>query len=99
MDKQEIATFKDLYIKFQKRCKHISEILSEYDCDFKESRFNDWELDYDDSHAESKFDCYTSVDIIAYGCHVDSVSLSFPIELISASDEQIHSYAQEKYKK
>ena len=99
MNEQEIATFTDLYIKFQGRCKHVAEILSEYDCDFKESRFNDWELDYDDRHAENKFDCYTTVDIIAYGCHVDSVSLSFPIELISANDEQIHAYAQRKYNK
>jgi hypothetical protein len=72
---------------------------AEYDCDFEESRFNNWELDYDDCHAENKFDCYTEVDIYAYGCHVDSRSLSFPIELLSATDDQIHLYAQEKYKK
>lgn len=99
MDKQEILTFTDLYIKFQERCKHVAKILSEYDCDFEESRFNDWELDYDDRHAENKFDCYTTVDIYAYGCHVDSRSLRFPIELLSATDEQIYQYAQEKYKK
>lgn len=99
MDKQEISAFTDLYIKFQERCKHVAKILSEYDCDFEESRFNDWELDYDDLHAEKKFDCYTTVDIYAYGCHVDSRSLRFPIELLSATNEQIHQYAQEKYKK
>lgn len=99
MDKQEISTFTELYIKFQERCKHIAKILSEYDCDFKESRFNDWELDYDDCHAENKFECYTSVDIICYGCHVDTRFLSFPVELLSATDDQIHQYAQEKYKK
>ena len=99
MNEQEILTFTNLYIKFQERCKYVAEILSEYDCDFEESRFNNWELDYDDSHAENKFDCYTSVDIYAYGCHVDTRSLSFPIELLSATDDQIHLYAQEKYKR
>lgn len=99
MDKQEISTFTDLYIKFQERCKHIANILSEYDCDFKESRFNNLELDYADCHAENKFDCYTEVDIYAYGCHVDYRSLHFPVDLLSATDEQIHLYAQEKYKK
>lgn len=99
MNEQEITTFTDLYIKFQERCKHIAEILSEYDCDFEESRFNNWELDYDDCHAENKFDCYTSVDIIALGCLVDTRNLCFPIELIASNDEQIHLYAQEKYKK
>ena len=99
MDKQEISTFTDLYIKFQERCKHVAEILSEYDCDFKESRFNNWELDYADCHAENKFDCYTTVDIYAYGCHVDCRSLSFPIELLSADDAHIHEYALSKYKR
>lgn len=99
MDKQEITAFADLYIKFQERCKHVAKILSEYDCDFEESRFNTWELDYDDCHAENKFDCYTEVDIYAYGGHVDSRSLSFPIELLSADDKQIHEYALSKYKR
>ena len=99
MNEQEISTFTDLYIKFQERCKHVAKILSEYDCDFKVSRFNNWELDYADCHAENKFDCYTGVDIYALGCHVDYRSLRFPIELLSATNEQIHLYAQEKYKK
>lgn len=99
MTEQEITTFTDLYIKFQERCKHVANILSEYDCDFKESRFNNWELDYDDCHAENKFDCYTEVDIIVYGCLVDTRNLHFPIELISANDGQILEYAKEKYKK
>lgn len=99
MNEQEIKSFKDLYIKFQERCKHIAKIISEYDCDFKESRFNNWELDYSDCHAENRFDCYTTVDIYARGCYVDSRSLNFPIELLSATDEQINLYAQKKYKK
>jgi hypothetical protein len=99
MDKQDIAAFTDLYIRFQERCKHIANILSEYDCDFEESRFNNWELDYADCHAENKFDCYTTVDIYTYGCHVDSRSLHFPIELLSADDAQIHEYALSKYKR
>ena len=98
MDEQEIKSFKDLYVKFQERCKHIAKILSEYECDFRESRFNNWELDYDDCHAENRFYCCTSVDIICYGCHVDTRDLYFPIELLSSTDEQIHLYAQEKYK-
>ena len=98
MDEQEIKSFEDLYIKFQEKCKHVAKILSEYDCDFKESRFNNWELDYNDCHDENKFYCYTSVDIICYGCHVDTKDLSFPIELLSSTDEQIHLYAQMMYK-
>lgn len=102
MDKQEITTFADLYIKFQKRCKHIASILSEYDCYFKESNGNNWELrrkSRPKQRTESKFDCYTDVDIIAPGWHVDSRSLHFPIELLSANDERIHEYASSKYKK
>jgi hypothetical protein len=97
MDKQEITTFAELYIKFQERCKHVAEILSEYDRDFKESRFNDWELDYDDYHVVKN--CYTDVDIIVYGCLVDTRELRIPIELLSADDSQIHEYASNKYKK
>lgn len=97
MDKQEILTFTDLYIKFQERCKHIAKILSEYDCDFKESRFDNWDLDYDQN--KNSTSCTTDVDIHAYGCHVDSRSLCFPIELLSADDTQIHEYALSKYKK
>ena len=99
MDKQEISAFTDLYIKFQERCKHIAEILSEYDCDFKESKYNNWELDHADCHAENKFDCYTTVDIYARGYHIDSRSLRFPVELLSSDDAQIHEYASSKYKK
>ena len=99
MDKQEILAFTDLYIKFQERCKHVAKILSGYDCDFEESRFNNWELDYADCHAENKFDCYTEVSIIALGCVVDTRNLHFPIELLTADDSQIHEYALSKYKK
>lgn len=95
MDKQEISTFTNLYIKFQKRCKHIAELLSEYDCDFKESRFDDWQLDYDQNNTTTN--CIMDVDIYERGCHVDSRTLSFPIELLYADDAQIHEYAKEKY--
>jgi len=69
-------------LSFKNAVSMLQKILSEYDCDFEESRFNNWELDYDDCHAVNKFDCYTEVDIYAYGCHVDSRSLHFPIELL-----------------
>ena len=97
MDEQEITTFTDLYIKFQERCKHVAKILSEYDCDFGESRWDDWQLDYDQNKIPTN--CIMDVDIHALGCHVDCRTLSFPIELLSATDDQIHLYAQEKYKK
>lgn len=98
MNKQEILTFINLHAKFQERCRHIAEILYVYDCDFKESWGNDWELDYADCYAENKFYCYMSVDIYARGCHIDSRSLSFPVELLSANEAQIHEYALSKYK-
>lgn len=97
MDKQEISIFTDLYIKFQKQCKHIANILSEYDCDFKESRWDDWQLDYDQN--KNPINCIMDVDIYAMGCLVDSRTLSFPVELLYATDEQTHEYAQRKYKK
>ncbi len=97
MDKYEILTFTDLYIKFQERCKHIANILSEYDCDFKESRWDDWQLDYDQN--KNPTNCNMDVDIYARGCHVDSRTLSFHVKLLSADDTQIHEYAQEKYKR
>ena len=95
MDKQEISTFTDLYIKFQERCKHVANILSEYDCDFKESRWDDWQLDYDQNNIPTN--CNMSVDIYARGCHVDSRTLHFPVELLSADDTEINEYAKEKY--
>lgn len=97
MDKQEITNFADLYIKFQERCKHIASILSEYDRDFKESRWDDWQLSYDQSN--NPINCIMDVDIIVYGCLVDTRELRIPIELISATDEQIYEYASSKYKK
>lgn len=97
MDKQEILTFTDLYIKFQERCKHISVILYGYDFDFKETWYKDWSIEYDQN--SMAINCYNDVDIYENGCVVDSRTLSFPIELLSADDSQIHKYAQEKYKK
>lgn len=97
MNEQEITTFTDLYIKFQERCKRIANILSEYDCDFKESRHDDWQLDYDQNKIPTN--CIMGIDIYAYGCHVDSRTLSFPVELLSSDDSQIHEYALSKYKK
>lgn len=97
MDKQEISTFTDLYIKFQERCKHIANILSKYDCDFEESRWDDWQLDYDQN--KNPTNCIMDIDIYARGCHVDCRTLSFPIELLSADDTQIHEYVLSKYKR
>lgn len=97
MNEQEILTFTDLYIKFQEQCDRVAKILSEYDCDFKESQWDDWQLDYDQNKIPTN--CVMGVDIYAYGCHVDSRSLRFPIELLSADDAQIHEYAIVKYKK
>ena len=100
MNEQEIKTFTNLYIKFQERCAHVAKILGNYDSDFKETLFSDWDLDYEeDCYDVSEVDCYMDVDIYALGCHVDCVSLSFPIGLLSATDDQIHLYAQKKYKK
>lgn len=96
MDKQEITTFTNLYTKFQKQCKHVAEILSEYDCDFKESSYRDWQVGY-------KYDvgvnCCNDVDIYVRDIYLESRTLYFPIELLSTNDEQIHEYAVNKYKK
>lgn len=94
MDKQDILT---LYIKFQERCKHIANIISKYDRDFKASKWDDWKLEYDQN--KNPTNCIKDVNIYVMGCYVDSCTLSFPIELLSADDEQIHEYASNKYKK
>lgn len=96
MDNQEILIFTNLYIKFQERCKHIAKILYEYDHDFEED-WGEWSLDYDQNNVAVS--CYKDVDLYAYGCHVDSRNLYFPIELLSADDAQIYEYASNKYKK
>jgi hypothetical protein len=94
MDKQDILT---MYVKFQERCKHIANILSKYDRDFNASKLNDWQLEYDQN--KNPTNCIKDVDIYVMGCYVDSCTLSFPVELLSATDEQIHEYASNKYKK
>lgn len=99
MDKQEITTFIDLYVKFQKRCEHVAEILSEYNRDFDEARFNIWKIDYAVGQAENKFDCYTEIESYVMDCFIKSYTLSFPADLLSADDSQIHEYASSKYKK
>lgn len=104
MDKQEFLTFIDSYIKFQERCKNIAKILTEYNSDFYDSRLRTWIINYDghhpyDSHhARDKFDCYTEV-YIHPSSSLELRPVCFPVELLSATDEQIHLYAQEKYNK
>lgn len=97
MDKREFTIFTDLYIKLQEQCKHVAKILSEYDSDFSKSRFNTWLLNYD-RYAENKFTCYTEVSIYATGCYINSKSLYFPVDLLYATDNQIHLYARDKYR-
>lgn len=98
MDKQEFDAYINLHIKLQERCKHIAEVLSEYDSDFSKSRFNTWVLNYD-QHAEDELNCYTEIPIYTRGCNIDSKSISFPVCLLYSSDNQINQYAREKYKK
>ena len=98
MDKQEIITFTDLYVKFQKQCNMIAEILSEYNRDFNEAKYNIWKIDYSVCD-DNKFDCFTEIAVYAMDCWVKSRTLSFPAELLSADDSQIHEYASTKYKK
>lgn len=98
MDRQEFTTFTNLYVKLQEQCKHVAKILSEYNYDFSNSRFNTWLLDYD-CHAENNLNCYTEVPLYTRDCNVDKRSLFFPTKLLYATDDQIHKYAQEKYKK
>lgn len=94
MDKQDVLT---MYIKFQERCKYICNILSKYDRDFKEGKFGDWQLEYDQN--KNPTNCIKDVNIYVMCCYVDSCTLSFPVGLLSATDEQIHEYASNKYKK
>lgn len=96
MNKEEIKLFEELYEKFQKRCKQVAKIFAKYNCDYKDEYIrNDWSLDYDKSYINVS--AYNEAKIFCYGCDVDTVSLHFPIELLSFTDDQIEQYAKDKY--
>lgn len=98
MNNQEITNFVESYIKFQERCKRITKIISEYDSDFEKADLRVWNIDYDGLHAKNKFDCYTDNYIHNWvSGRIDTRTVSFPIELISAADEEIYQYAQKNH--
>lgn len=98
MDNQEISTFIESYIKFQERCKYIAKIISEYDSDFEKADLRVWDIDCDGLHAKNKFDCYTDNYIHNWvSGRIDTRTVSFPIELLSAADEEIYQYAQKNH--
>lgn len=98
MDNQEISTFAESYIKFQERCKHIAKIISEYDSDFEKADLRVWYINYDVLRSKNKFDCYTDNYIHNWvNGRIDTQTLAFPMELLSAADEEIHQYAQKNH--
>jgi hypothetical protein len=98
MDNQEISTFVELYTKFQESCKHIASILSEYDCYFNKSWLRVWCINYDGLRTKNKSDCYTDNYVFDISGRIETRTVAFPIELLSATDDQIHQYALENVK-
>lgn len=98
MNIQEISTFTNLYINFQERCKHIANILSEYDCYFNKSFLRVWDINYDGLRTKNKFDCYTDNYVLDISGRIETRTVAFPMELLSATDEEIHQYARENVK-
>ena len=98
-DKEELTNFAKKYDAFQKRCKHIANIFAKYDCDYKNTN-HDWELDYNDEEdvTSQHIFIFNEADIFARGCWIDTVNLSFPIEVLSYTDEQIEEYASNQFK-
>ena len=98
MDNQEISTFVESYIKFQERCKHIAKIISEYDSDYEKAFLRVWNINYDGLRSKNKFDCYTDNYIHNWASgRIDTLTVYFPMELLSATDEEIHQYAQKNH--
>lgn len=98
MNTQEISSFIESYIKFQEHCKHIANIISEYDSDFEKADLRVWNINYDGLRSKNKLDCYT--DNYTYNWvsgRIDTLTLTFPMELLSATDEEIHQYAQKNH--
>lgn len=98
MNTQEISTFVERYIEFQERCKRIAHIISEYDSDFEQAYLRIWNINYDGLRSKNKLDCYTVNYIHNWvSGRIEEIKLSFPIELLSAADEEIHMYAQKNH--
>lgn len=98
MDNREISTFVESYIKFQERCNHIAKIISEYDSDYEKAFLRVWNINYDGLLSKNKLDCYTDNYIHNWvSGRIDTLTLTFPIELLSSSDEEIHQYAQKNH--
>ncbi len=98
MNTQEISYFIESYIKFQERCKHITNIIYEYDSDFEKADLRVWNIDYDGLRFKNKLDCYTDNYIHNWvSGRIDTLTLTFPMELLSATDDEIHQYAQKNH--
>ena len=90
MNRLETKAFTHLYVKFQDRAKYIAKTLSKYDDKFKICLDNNWEID----HTGDKFHLFKIVDVFSNDVIVDTCCLSIPIELLYATDDQIHEYAE-----
>lgn len=96
--KEELINFAKQYDAFQKRCKHIASIFAKYDCDYKDTN-HDWELDYNDEEdvANQQIRIFNEADIFARGCWIDTVTVSFPFDILSYTDEQLEEYIENHY--
>lgn len=96
-NKEELINFAKQYDAFQKRCEHIANIFAKYDCDYKNTN-HDWELDYSDEEdvASQQIFIFNEADIYVRGC-LGTVTVAFPIDLLSYTDEQIEEYASKQF--
>lgn len=93
--REELTNFAKQYNAFQKRCEHVANILAKYDRDYKYPN-HDWELDYSDK--DQQIYISNEADIYESGEWIDTVTLSFPFDLLSYSNEQIETYASKQFK-
>lgn len=96
--KEELINFAKQYDAFQKRCEHVANIFAKYDRDYKYPN-HDWELDYSDKEdvANQQIHIFNEADIYESGEWIDTVTLSFPFNLLSYTDEQLKEYMENHY--
>ena len=99
--KEDLISFAKQYDVFQKRCKHVASIFSKYDSNYKDVWVNhDWELDYDDEKdvTDQHIFIFNETDIYSRGVRYETTTVSFPLDLLSYTDEQIEEYVSKHFK-
>ena len=102
MNKEELINFAKQYGAFQKRCEYIANIFAKYDINYKDVWLNhDWELDYSDEKdvTDQHIFIFNEADIYSRGVRYETTTVSFPLDILSYTDEQIEEYASKQFSK